>query len=89
MTSVRIHPSLKRFTDDKSDIIIKSKTAGELIPELCLAFPKLKSTILDNQGKLTPYVNVYINGTSLKELNQTLEISTTDNIEVVTALVGG
>lgn len=89
MANLHIHPSLKRFTNNVSDLKLKSETTGSLISEICQEFPKLKSTILDATGQLTPYVNIYINGKSLKDLNKNDVLTTKDKVEVVTALVGG
>jgi molybdopterin converting factor small subunit len=89
MAEVHIHPSLARFSDNQSSIRLESSTVDKLLPELCQKYPKLKNTILDAQGELNPYVNLYINGESIREKEGSTLLQGSDKIELITALVGG
>ena len=89
MPKVNIHPSLVRFTNNENQLELTVDTAAAVIPALCQHYPMLKSTILNMDGELTPYVNIYINGKNLNQCIPHLPLAHYDQIDVITALVGG
>ncbi|CEG55748.1 MoaD/ThiS family protein [Legionella fallonii] len=88
MAKVNVHSSLVRFTDNQNQLELPIDNTSQLIPLLCQYYEKLRANILDSDGALTPYVNIYVNGKNLNQL-QDIPISENDNIDIVTALVGG
>lgn len=89
MAIINIHPSLTRFTNNQNQIELSIESVGDLIESLCQAHPKIQSTILDANGELTPFVNIYINSKNIKQCIPSLPLSTSDEINIMTALVGG
>ena len=89
MAKVNIHPSLIRFTNNQQQLDLSVDKAAALLSLLCKDYPMLKSSILDAEGELTPYVNIYINGKNLNQCIPNLPLTQNDQIDVVTALVGG
>ena len=89
MITANIHPSLMRFTDNKKKIELSVDTASDLISALCEHCPNLKSRILTADGELTPYVNIYINGIHLTRCVPSMPLDHKDQVDLVTALVGG
>ncbi len=88
MIKVNIHSSLTRFTNNQSQIALPIEKTSDIISVLCQHYEKLQMSILDKSGRLTPYVNIYINGKNLSQLNE-MPLCHSDTIDVVTALVGG
>ena len=89
MVSVHIHPSLRRFAGDQASIQLDTKNIAMLLPSLCSEYPKLKGCMLDRTGKLNPYINIYINGKNINQLDINQNLHGHDKIEVITDLVGG
>jgi len=89
MAKVNIHPSLVRFTNNQNQLELSVDKAAVVVSMLCQHYPMLKSSILSVDGELTPYVNIYINGKNLKQCSLDLPLVDKDQIDVVTALVGG
>ena len=89
MAKVNIHPSLVRFTNNENHFELSVDTTAAVISTLCQQYPTLKSTILNVDGELTPYVNIYINGKNLNQCTPHLLIAHDDQIDIVAALVGG
>lgn len=89
MATVNIHPSLVRFTNNQNQLELSVDKAAVVVPMLCQQYPMLKSSILSVDGELTPYVNIYINGKNLNQCIPDLPLAHDDQIDVVTALVGG
>jgi molybdopterin synthase sulfur carrier subunit len=89
MAKVNIHPSLVRFTNNENQLELSVDTTAVVISTLCQHYPILKSTILNVEGELTPYVNIYINGKNLNQCTPHFPLTDHDQIDVITALVGG
>jgi molybdopterin synthase sulfur carrier subunit len=89
MANVNIHPSLVRFTNNENQLELSVDTPSAVISTLCQQYPMLKSTLLNVDGELTPYVNIYINGKNLNQCTPHLLLAHDDQIDIVTALVGG
>lgn len=89
MSEIYIHASLTRFTDNQPCVNISVDTVDALIPTLCQMYPRLATSILTEEGELTPYVNCYINGENITTFAPTEKIIPNSKIDLVTALVGG
>ena len=89
MATINIHPSLIRFTNNQTQFELPLTTVATVISTLCQHYPKLHSSILNVNGELTPYVNIYINGKDLNQFIPHHPLTHDDQIDVVTALVGG
>lgn len=88
MIKVNIHSSLARFTNNQSQLELPIDNTANILSSLCQHYEKLRTNILDINGELTPFVNIYVNGKNLKQLTAS-PISAEDKIDIVTALVGG
>jgi molybdopterin synthase sulfur carrier subunit len=89
MAKVNIHPSLVRFTNNQNQLELSVDKAASVVSMLCQQYPKLSCSILNADGELSPYINIYINGKNLNQCIPHLSLDSDDQIEVVTALVGG
>ncbi|MCF6807644.1 MoaD/ThiS family protein [Thiotrichales bacterium 19S9-12] len=89
MPEIYIHPSLARFVDNQQKISLDIENSEELLSELCKQYPRLRQIILDENKMLNPYVNLYLNGESIKEITKNRVLNHSDEIELVTALAGG
>ena len=89
MAKVNIHPSLVRFTNNQNQLELSVDKASVVLSMLCEHYPMLKSSIFNMHGELTPYVNIYINGKNINQCVPHLPLTSADQIDVVTALVGG
>lgn len=88
MIKINIHSSLARFTNNQTQLELPIEHSSAIVSTLCQHYDKLKRTILDEQGELTPYVNIYVNGTPLNQMNHH-PMNPQDTVDVITALVGG
>lgn len=88
MAKINIHASLVRFTNNQNQLELPINKTSHLIPMLCQHYEKLGDNILDSNGELIPYVNIYVNGKNLNQLPD-LSLNNEDKIDIVTALVGG
>ena len=88
MIKINIHSSLVRFTNNENQIELAIDKTSSIIPNLCEHYEQLKNNILDKNGALSPFINIYVNGKNINQLDD-ISLQHSDTIDIVTALVGG
>ena len=90
MPNVYVHPSLARFTKNRErEFRLQELSLSELLSSVIALRPDLKPVFMDEQGEVTSYVNVYVNGENYRHLPQDTPLKEHDQIELMTPLVGG
>ncbi len=87
---VRIPTPLRRMTGGKDKVEVESSTLGEMVDTLESEYPGFKERLVDENGELRYFVNIYVNGEDVRFL-QGLETATStgDEISIVPAVAGG
>jgi molybdopterin synthase sulfur carrier subunit len=58
--SVRIPTILRTYTQDQSQVAADGATLSEVIDSLEASFPGIKARVVDEQGALRRFVNIYV-----------------------------
>lgn len=58
--NVRIPTILRTYTQDQSQVTAEGTTLNEVIESLEGTFPGIKARVVDEQGKLRRFVNIYV-----------------------------
>lgn len=87
---VRIPTPLRRMTEGKDKVEVNSSTLGEMVESLESTYPGFKERLVDENGDLRYFVNIYVNGEDVRFL-QGLDTSTStgDEVSIVPAVAGG
>ena len=87
---VRIPTPLRRMTNGQGKVEIDSGTLGELVEKLEAAYPGFRARLVDENGDMRYFVNIYLNGDDVRFL-QGLDTSTKsgDEVSIVPAVAGG
>ena len=87
---VLIPTPLRRMTGGKDKVEVESTTLGEMVENLESTYPGFKERLVDENGDLRYFVNIYINGEDVRFL-QGLQTSTStgDEVSIVPAVAGG
>lgn len=87
---VRIPTPLRRMTNGEAKVEIESSSVGDLVEKLDAAYPGFKARLVDENGDLRYFVNIYLDGEDVRFL-QGLETSIKPGAEVsiVPAVAGG
>ncbi|PCJ44312.1 MAG: molybdopterin synthase sulfur carrier subunit [Moraxellaceae bacterium] len=88
--TIRIPSPLRRFTEQAAQIELNANTVGEALMALNAQYPDLQTQLMDEQGKLRNFVNIFHNKIDIKQL-QGME-STLDEgseLRIVPAIAGG
>ncbi|MQF69855.1 MoaD/ThiS family protein [SAR202 cluster bacterium AD-804-J14_MRT_500m] len=88
--TVRIPTPLRRLTDGQDKLEIESANVSGMIDQMESEFPGFKERLLDENGELRYFVNIYLNGEDVRFLEGvgTL-INSGDEISIVPAVAGG
>ena len=88
--SVRIPTILRTYTGGDSEVSAEGANLGEVLDHLDTSYVGIKGRILDEQGQLRRFVNVYVGNDDVRFLDN-LATPTPDGtqISVIPAVAGG
>jgi molybdopterin synthase sulfur carrier subunit len=87
---VRIPTPLRKLTNNEELVPVTATTVGGAITELQARFPGIKERLLDEQGAVRRFVNVYVNEEDIRFLqNQQTPLKDGDEISIIPAIAGG
>ncbi len=87
---VRIPTPLRRMTNGESKVELESSNVADLVEKLDSSYPGFKDRLVDENGDLRYFVNLYLNGEDVRFL-QGLDTATKsgDEVSIVPAVAGG
>ena len=88
--SVRVPTILRTYTDGESEVSASGANLAEVLDDLETNYSGIKARVLDDEGKLRRFVNVYVGNDDVRFLDN-LETPTPDGtqISVIPAVAGG
>jgi sulfur-carrier protein len=88
--SVRIPTILRTYTGGESEVSAEGGTLGEVLESLEGSYPGIKARILDDQGAIRRFVNVYVGNDDVRFLDA-LDTKTPEGaqVSVIPAVAGG
>jgi molybdopterin synthase sulfur carrier subunit len=88
--TVRIQTILRTYTGGESEVTATGATLAEVLDDLDASYAGIKGRILDDQGELRRFVNVYVGNDDVRFLDN-LQTATPDGtqISVIPAVAGG
>lgn len=88
--SVRIPTILRTYTGGASEVDAEGVTLAEVLDDLDRRYPGIRARILDDQGALRRFVNVYVGNDDVRFLDA-LDTKTPDGaqVSVIPAVAGG
>ena len=87
---VRIPTPLRKLTNNEEVVEVQAGTIGAAIAELQARYPGIQERLLDENGEVRRFVNVYVNEEDIRFLNnQQTPLKDGDEISVIPAIAGG
>jgi molybdopterin synthase sulfur carrier subunit len=88
--SVRVPTILRTYTGGDSEVTAEGATLGDVLEDLDRRYSGIKARILDDQGELRRFVNVYVGNDDVRFLDG-LATATPDGaqVSVIPAVAGG
>jgi molybdopterin converting factor small subunit len=88
--SVRVPTILRTYTKGESEVTADGSTLSEVLESLESSFPGIRARVVDEQGKLRRFVNVYVGNEDVRFV-EGLDTKTPDGtqVSVIPAVAGG
>ncbi len=90
MATVIIPTPLRKFTNNTARLQVRPGTIQDTVQELTVNFPELKKHLLDEQGKIRSYVNIFVGNDDIRDLQQEkTAVQEGAVVSIVPAIAGG
>ena len=88
--SVKVPTILRTYTGGTADVTVNGATLADALADLDAQFPGIGARVLDDDGRLRRFVNVYVNDDDVRFLED-LQTPTRDgtSISIIPAVAGG
>ena len=87
---VRIPTPLRRFTGDRAEVSVEAAELSSILDRLFEQYPGLRSQLLNDDGTLRSFVNIYVNDEDIRFLDGLkTRVADGDSISIVPAIAGG
>ncbi len=87
---VRLPTLLRAHADGASSVAAEGATVGEVFADLVARYPGLAGSLIDDQGDLHKFVNVYRNDDDIRYLEQLdTKVTDGDTLSILPAVAGG
>lgn len=90
MATVFIPTPLRKFTNNTSKLEVQGKTVEELIKSLTTNYPDLKRHLINADGKIPSFINIFVDDDDIRnlQLEQTV-VKENTVVSIVPAIAGG
>ena len=90
MPTIRIPTPLRKLTNNQEEVTASGATLGAILEELNATYPGLGERILDEQGTIRRYVNIFVNDEDVRFLQEKeTPVKEADVVSIVPAIAGG
>ena len=88
--AVKVPTILRTYTGGCAEVTVSGATLAEAIADLDAQYPGIGARVLDDDGRLRRFVNVYVNDDDVRFLED-LATPTPDgtNVSIIPAVAGG
>ena len=90
MATVIIPTPLRKFTNNEVRVSIEANKIAVIMDELVKKFPNLKHHLINPDGKIASFINIFVDNDDIRNLNQEeTELKQSTVISIVPAIAGG
>jgi sulfur-carrier protein len=88
--SVRVPTILRTYTGDASEVTAEGGTLAEILDDLEANHPGIRARVLDENGKVRRFVNVYVGDEDVRfEKGLQTEVEDGQQVSIIPAVAGG
>jgi molybdopterin synthase sulfur carrier subunit len=88
--TILVPTPLRRFTDGQARVGVSGATVADALDDLNSRFPGISERLLDDDGQIRRFVNIFVNGRNIRDANgaQT-SLKSGDEVGIIPAMAGG
>lgn len=88
--SVRVPTILRTYTNDTAEVAAEGATLAEVLDDLESNYPGIRARVLDDNGKVRRFVNVYVGDEDVRfDKGLQTEIAEGAQVSIIPAVAGG
>lgn len=88
--TVRIPTPLRKLTADQDEVKIEGATVQEVLQNLEAGYPGIGERLMDTDGGIRKFVNIYLNDEDIRFLDNTATpVKEGDELSIIPAIAGG
>jgi len=88
--TVKIPTPLRKLTNNETSVDADGTTVGQIVESLESAYPGMQERLIDDNGDLRHFVNIYLNGEDIRYIDGLKSsVSDNDELSIVPAVAGG
>ena len=88
--TVKIPTPLRKLTNNETSVDAVGKTIEQIVESLESAYPGRRERLIDDNGDLRHFVNIYLNGEDIRYIDGLKSpVSDNDELSIVPAVAGG
>ena len=90
MAPIIIPTPLRKFTNQKTRLEVDGSNVKEAIEELAVNFPDLRKHLIDENGQLRTFVNIFVGDNDIRDLQKgETKVSADSVVSIIPAIAGG
>lgn len=90
MATLHIPTPLRPYTDGKIEIELSGNDIAAILSLLAEEYPAVRQYIFDESDQLRPYVNLFLNGEDVRNLEgDKTPVGKDDKVRIVPSIAGG
>jgi molybdopterin converting factor small subunit len=86
MPTVFVPTVMRKCVGGNSSLTVSGQTIKEVLDQVYASYPALAT---DKEGKIKPFVAVFVNSTALNEIAQDAPMRADDEVHFIPAIAGG
>jgi molybdopterin synthase sulfur carrier subunit len=79
----------QRATGGAKTVELEGNTVGDCLKGLVARFPALETELFDKQGKLSPFIDLYLDGRSVRSAGLDKPVADGDGLSILLLVDGG
>ena len=90
MPIVRFPALMKYYVDNQNEFFVDGATVAEVLDNILLRYPTLKTHLFDSNGNLRRHFNIFVNGVHLRDLSgMETSLNEDDKVILMASAAGG
>lgn len=90
MATIFVPTPMRKLTGGQGKIQIHATTLLEAIEHADASYPGFRERVLDNEGEIKRFINVFVNGVDIRKLQgPETPVQDDDEVAVIPAMAGG
>lgn len=79
----------QRATGGAKTVELEGNTVGDCLKGLVVRFPALETELFDKRGKLSPFIDIYLDGRSVRSAGLDRPVADGDGLSILLLVDGG